>query len=464
MTFTNVTPNSIKVNWVKPASGANPVKYKIRVSTDDTTYTILSDSVQPTGNNNSYTHNDLIPGTTYYYKVHSIGAPPNDQDSFPLSGNTNTTLQTPILIGIETYNIDTSGNATAMNNSGRVDISWNAVPGAMEYEVHEKLNNGGYSVKQTTSNTSVTIKISHDDPNGARKQYTYKIRAKKGSVLSQFLETSQVEQLAPPPYVNPNHFNQTKKDEIKGDAKSGKVKIDWVLTAGTQSDDATLEVQRKIEGSNTWVTIARNLDKDLKDFTVKRLKNNKNYDFRVKSVDPLRGTVYTDLEGIKVEPAKVKNTFKSILNVDQNDNLPVDVSNAIQDLNDAHVDNNIISKITSEGNLPRDAITTVLEKQKTILNSNLAKTGTAQEQGEKKRKLRTQTMNMLFSIDENLKTIELTKEDLAFDDNDPTFDSSKIKKDKIIAIKPDMNKSSLDITLDLQTFDTTDITRDSTYH
>ena len=66
---------------------------------------------------------------------------------------------------------------------------------------------------------------------------------------------------------------------------------------------------------------------------------------------------------------------------------------------------------------------------------------------------------MLFSIDENLKTIELTKEDLAFDDNDPTFDSSKIKKDKIIAIKPDMNKSSLDITLDLQTFDTTDITQ-----
>ena len=223
MTFTNVTPNSIKVNWVKPASGANPVKYKIRVSTDDTTYTILSDSVQPTGNNNSYTHNDLIPGTTYYYKVHSIGAPPNDQDSFPLSGNTNTTLQTPILIGIETYNIDTSGNATAMNNSGRVDISWNAVPGAMEYEVVKKLNNGGYSVKQTTSNTSVTIKISHDDPNGARKQYTYKIRAKKGSVLSQFLENKSVEQLAPPPYVNPNHFNQTKKDEIKGDAKSGRI-------------------------------------------------------------------------------------------------------------------------------------------------------------------------------------------------------------------------------------------------
>ena len=115
-------------------------------------------------------------------------------------------------------------------------------------------------------------------------------------------------------------------------------KIDWVLTAGTQSDDATLEVQRKIEGSNTWVTIARNLDKDLKDFEVKRLKNNKNYDFRVKSVDPLRGTVYTDLEGIKVEPARFfKNTFKSILNVDQNDNLPVDVSNAIQDLNDAQL-------------------------------------------------------------------------------------------------------------------------------
>ena len=117
----------------------------------------------------------------------------------------------------------------------------------------------------------------------------------------------------------------------------------------------------------------------------------------------------------------------------------------------------ILLKVTSEGNLPRDAITTVLEKQKTILNSSLAKTGTPEEKGEKKRKLRTQTMNMLFSIDDNLKTIELTKEDLAFDDTDTTFDSSKIKKNKIIAIKPEMNKDSTDI-LDLK-FDSTDITQ-----
>ena len=457
MTFTNVTPNSIKINWVKPTTGANPVKYKIRVSTDDTTYTTLSDNVIPDGVNNSYSHNDLIPGTSYYYKIYSIGSPPNDQDSFPLSGNTNTTLQTPILIGIKTYNIDSSGNTTAVANSGRVDISWNAVPGATEYQVSEKLNNGGYSVKETTSNTSVTFKISHDDPNGTRKQYTYQIKAKKGSVLSEHLETTQIEQLSPPQYVDSNYFTNTKKTNIKNNAKSGKVKIDWELTAGTQSEDTTLEVQRKIEGSNTWVTIARNLNKNLTNFKVKRLKNNKNYSFRVKSIDPLRGTVYTDLEGIKVEPTNVIDTFKTILNTTED--LPLDVSNAIQDLNDAQVNNNIISKITSEGKLPRDAITTVLEKQKTILNTSLAKTGTSEEQGEKKRKLRTETMNMLFSIDENLKSIELTKEDLAFDDNDITFDSSKIKKKKIIAIKPEMNKDSTDITLDLQTFDSTDITQ-----
>lgn len=443
MTFTNVTPNSIKINWVKPTTGANPVKYKIRVSTDNVTYTTLSDNVQPTGDNNSYTHNDLVPGTSYYYKVHSIGAPPNDQDSFPLSGNTNTTLQTPILIGIKTYNIDTSGNAIAIANSGRVDISWNAVPSANEYHVFEKIGGGGYSIKQITSNTYVTFKINHEIT------YKYQIKAKKGSVFSEHVETSGVSQEGPPPYVNPNIQNE--KTNINNAAKNGKVKLNWDIV-GTQSSEEKQEIQRKIRGTDTWVTIATNVSKDLRNFKVKRLKNNVTYDFRVRNIHPTKGSIYTDLEDIKVEPEKVKNTFKSILNVDQNDNLPVDVSNAIQDLTNAQNEVDIINKITPEGNLPREAIETVLKEQQKILNSTLADTG------EKKRKLRTETMNMLFSIDENLKTIELTKEDLGLE-NEPDFDSSKIKKTKIIAIKPDMNKESTDITLDLQVFDNTDITQ-----
>jgi len=90
LTAVDMSPTSIELNWIKPATNNGPpvIGYKIEVKDGSGAYTTLVENTQST--NTKYTDTDLTTNTEYTYKIsaiNSIGASvaSNEASATPLT-------------------------------------------------------------------------------------------------------------------------------------------------------------------------------------------------------------------------------------------------------------------------------------------------------------------------------------------------------------------------------------------
>ena len=157
MTLSNVAKTGkIKISW-EPVEGA--VKYEIYRSLDDgETYEKLTTAKAET---TSITNTSVEVGVKYRYKIKVIAENPDASSAFCSSKAR--------VCDLPRTNVTLSNKAS----SGKIVVSWEAVEGAVKYQVYRSADGGeNYSKLTTTTNTSITNTSAE-----AGELYYYKVKA-----------------------------------------------------------------------------------------------------------------------------------------------------------------------------------------------------------------------------------------------------------------------------------------------
>ena len=154
ITLSNVTSTGkIKISW-DAVSGAKEYKLYCKTGSDGT-YRLLTTTTKTT-----VTHTGAKAGSTYYYKVKAVDAGGNE------SAYSNVSYRTCDLARPEI----TLSNVAS---TGKIKVSWEAISGAKEYEVHRRTGTTGEYTKITT----VTVTSYTDTSAEAGEVYYYKVKA-----------------------------------------------------------------------------------------------------------------------------------------------------------------------------------------------------------------------------------------------------------------------------------------------
>ena len=127
----------IKLSW-EAVEGAK--EYKVYYSTSkEGTYKRLTTTA-----NTSTTHISAVPGTTYYYKVMAVHEKSAANSAYSASKYRTCDLAWPEV-------------EITLTANGNPRLTWNAVEGAVKYEVYRSTKRGyNYSKLSTTTKTSLT--------------------------------------------------------------------------------------------------------------------------------------------------------------------------------------------------------------------------------------------------------------------------------------------------------------------
>ena len=201
VTIGNVkSTGKIKLSWNAVPGAA---KYEIYRSTTKTgSYTKML-----TTKGTSYVNTSANAGTLYYYKVkaiHSTNSGANSAYSAVL--NRRCDLEQPVL------------TASNVKSTGKIKLSWNAVPGASKYELYRATSkNGTYKLYKTTTNTSF---VNTSTTVGAGYYYKLKAIHKNSAANSAFSETKLRTCDLPRPAVTVSYTSK------------GKPKLTWNAVSG----------------------------------------------------------------------------------------------------------------------------------------------------------------------------------------------------------------------------------------
>ena len=146
---------SFTLSW-NTVYGADTYEIYLK-NADDDTYSLMK-----TTTDTSYTTVAASYTKEYSYKVKAIDSKTNAESDF-----------SNIVTAVNDKAIPAPTNFNAVTNeNGSFTLSWNAVLGADQYEIHLKNANGTYSLMKTVTDTSYTSVVATYG-----KQYTYKVRA-----------------------------------------------------------------------------------------------------------------------------------------------------------------------------------------------------------------------------------------------------------------------------------------------
>lgn len=199
------SPTKMNLYW-KAAAGSEG--YQIFRSDNKAGGYTEIDSV--TGKTNcSYTDTAVIPGRTYYYKVRAVGKGANDVGNYsdPMKGKT--VAKTAI-------------TAITSLSSEKMQIAWDKVSGAVNYEVYRSTQlSGGYKRMATVKKSSCSY-TDHTVKSG--KKYFYKV------VVIGKLDGTRISSGYSEP-VSFRALKQVKISSVKAAADIG-LKIKWSKVAG----------------------------------------------------------------------------------------------------------------------------------------------------------------------------------------------------------------------------------------
>ena len=155
ITVKNVADSGkIKVSWEK-ISGA--VKYEVyRATSEDGSFTLMKSTTST-----SYTNTSAKVGSTYYYKVKAIGEKSSADSAESAVSSGLCKLPRPVVTG------------SNVSSTGKVKLTWEAVDGAVGYEVYRSTNkSSGYTLLKSLTGTSLTNTSAE-----AGTTYYYKVKA-----------------------------------------------------------------------------------------------------------------------------------------------------------------------------------------------------------------------------------------------------------------------------------------------
>ena len=190
--------NSVEIKWTPlPTSAAYQV---YRADSEDGVYELIA-----TVDDAHYVDTDTEVGATYYYHVVSLNA--EGKPSKP--SNT---------VSATTYQLTTTVTASNVAKTGKIKLTWDAVPGAVKYQVYRATSKTGkYSLMYNATATSyINTKAN------AGTYYYYKIVAvdKNGSLAQESNIVGRTCDLAQP------------EASIFNVASTGKVRITWPKVEG----------------------------------------------------------------------------------------------------------------------------------------------------------------------------------------------------------------------------------------
>ena len=273
-----LTSNGIVVKWNKVAGAKS---YRIYRKTTGG-YTRIG--TVNSGNTTSYTDTTAESGKTYTYAV----KPYNGNDSADYTGKQVTYLATPVL-------------STLANAANGVSLKWNSISGAQKYYIYRKEGNGSYKkiaeVKDAVSYTDKSVT--------SGKNYTYAVRALKGSSMSAYTGKSI------------NYLAQANVSALNN--KDNGIEVKWSKVSGAKG----YYVYRK-EGKNSYQKIATITNANTTSYTDTSVKNNngKAYTYTVRAYANNALAAYTGKSVYRIATptiTSVSNSRKGEVDVDWND-------------------------------------------------------------------------------------------------------------------------------------------------
>ena len=216
LTISNVASSGkIKLTW-KAVDGA--VKYEVyRASSKNGTY-----DLKKTTTGTSFTNTSTTAGKTYYYYVVAVAE--NGAKSDP-SGTKSRTCDLPRPVV----------TLTNVASTGKIKISWEAVDGAVEYEVYRATSKDGtYSKLTTTENTTTT-----NTSVTAGKTYYYKVKAIAENSAANSAYSEMKSRTCDLPQTTVTLSNV---------ASTGKIKVSWEAVEGATK----YEVHRATSKDGTY--------------------------------------------------------------------------------------------------------------------------------------------------------------------------------------------------------------------
>ena len=272
-----LTSNGIVVKWNKVAGAKS---YRIYRKTTGG-YTRIG--TVNNGNTTSYTDTTAESGKTYTYAV----KPYNGNDSADYTGKQVTYLAAPTL-------------STLANAANGVSLKWNSISGAQKYYIYRKEGNGGYKkiaeVKDAVSYTDKSVT--------SGKNYTYAVRALKGSSMSAYTGKSI------------NYLAQANVSALNN--KDNGIEVKWSKVSGAKG----YYVYRK-EGKNSYKKIATITNANTTSYTDTSVKNNngKAYTYTVRAYANNALAAYTGKSVYRIATptiTSVSNSRKGEVDVDWN--------------------------------------------------------------------------------------------------------------------------------------------------
>lgn len=242
----------LRISW-SAVTGA--VSYQVyRSDSENGDYTLVGEVA-----GNTYEDDGLTPGKTYYYKIRTAYGDGNKSDfSQPYSGKT---LVTPGII------------SAVSKSGGKINLSWNTVAGAAQYEItRREAGKDGYS-KIATVKAGQTSYL--DSNVKTQKTYYYKVRARGGEKNGYSNYSKAYSGWA---------VKKTKISSVRS-RTSTSLQIKWNKVENAYA----YRIQRSTSKKGKYTTVATVKSAKSTSYEDKKLKTGKNYYYRIEVLNRVGG-------------------------------------------------------------------------------------------------------------------------------------------------------------------------------
>lgn len=252
-----IVDDGISVKWEAIAGADSYVVY--RINAED-----LYIPVKTVGSEDlSYLDTDVIPGTSYSYKVQA------EHDSYTGSSMIKNITYMPKV------------EVEAANGKNGVNLSWNSFDGLDSYRIYRKTGDAGYKTLALipASESSYTDTSAKDGVT-----YTYAVKAVKDNIYSTY-KTAKITYLAPNTVVVKNVSNC--------------VSVEW-----NKIDTAKKYYLYRKDTNSAYVRIA-SITNGATSYRDKNVKSGATYTYAVRAYDGKRFNAYTGVQKLYLEMPKV---------------------------------------------------------------------------------------------------------------------------------------------------------------
>ncbi|MFD1406378.1 fibronectin type III domain-containing protein [Robinsoniella peoriensis] len=265
---------SMKVNWTATNGSEG---YEVWYSTaQNGSYTLAGTTTECT-----FIQNNLIIGTTYYYKVRAYKTVKDGKDYSVYTSVKSLTLPVPKATNVKTA----SAGATS------IKVTWKKVNGASGYVIYRSTKKGsGYKKISTIISGSKTSFTNKSLKNG--KTYYYRVRAYKNVNSAKKYGS----------YSNVVYRKATlsKPAQVKTTAKKSSIKVNWKKVMGADK----YEIYRAVGKKGQYKKVATLSSRKIA-YTNKKLTKGRLYSYKIKAVQKVGDKTYRSAYSAR-KSAKIK--------------------------------------------------------------------------------------------------------------------------------------------------------------